>query len=267
MAQGGRADGLLVAIGACLAAGCTLGGVHALPPGDGGVSAILTDAGDDAGECAPGEDGDADGVSDCDELADDDPFTDPAVYNGLTAMIGERPEWGSCNDLDDHAEMRMRFAASSKMMDVRAGWDFDTGADAYSDPSYGFEPSWAMAAPAERFSLRFAGRIRLAAAGTQCFSIDIGAAGTDVFLSGNNCGQIYLGGGPTWLAETGHEAASVDAKLGCVELPAGDYDLDLVFWYYNLLAQAKLHVLRCTSASGPCTPDQPLATKDLHALP
>src|SRR5829696_777890 len=116
MVLGGR----LVALATVFLAACTIGGVHALPPGDAGLSSIDTDGGaendDDGGlTCAPGVDSDGDGAFDCDELIDADPFTDPMIYNGLTAMIGDRPEWsGSCSSLDDHAEMISHFASSTK---------------------------------------------------------------------------------------------------------------------------------------------------------
>jgi len=264
-----RCLGLLLAL---MGAGCTIGGVHALPPVDGGTSNIGADGGDGGPDanltCTPGADGDGDGLFDCDEIIDGDPYTDPNVFNGLTAMIGDRPEFvGSCNNLDDHVEMVSHFASSTRVMDVYAGWEFDTSADAYSDPSYGFQPMWAMAAASERFSLRLAGRIRLASAGTHCFSVDIGATGTDIFTSRNACGQVYLNAGDgAALAETGLDAASVDARTGCVALAAGDYDFDIVFWYFNVFEQAKLQVRHCTSASGPCTPDQMVAGKDLHAV-
>jgi hypothetical protein len=264
----------VVVLGA-LAGACTIGGVHALPPDE--TSGIDTDGGlahdggdsDALTECTPGVDSDGDGREDCLELLDDDDYTDPEVFNGLEAVIGDRPEFvGSCNNLDDHAEMASHFAASTKTLDVHAGWEFDTGADAYSDPSYGFMPNWPDPAPAERFSVRYTGRIRLSEGGVQCFSVDIGATGTDLFTSRNACGQVYLDAGDgAPLAETGLDAASVDAKTGCVMLGAGDYSFDIVFWYMNTLEQAKLQVRRCTVASGTCTPDQPLDTKDLHAAP
>ena len=269
MSPGVRSAWIVVALAAC--AGCTIGGVNALPPIDAGSSHIDTDAADgdggdgDGATCTPAADTDGDGLFDCDELVDSEPYTDPNAYNGLTVMVGERPEGsGTCHSLDDFAEMESRFAGATKMMDIRAGWDFDTGADAYSDPSYGFDPAWAEAAAAERFSLRYTGTIHLAAAGQQCFSIDIGAIGTDIFFSGNNCGQIYLDGAP--VAVSGFEAPTA-SNIGCVELGAGEHDFDVVFWYFNVLSQAKLHVKRCTSASGPCTPAEPLVPAAVHALP
>jgi hypothetical protein len=266
----GAGSAVLVVV---LATGCTIGGVHALPPeetthldGDGGPAHDGGD-GDALPQCTPGADMDGDSIEDCLEIIDGDDFTDEGVFNGLTAMIGDRPEFfGSCNNLDDHVEMVSHFAASTHTMDVYAGWEFDTGADAYTDPSYGFQPSWPMAAPAERFSVRYTGTLRLAESGTQCFSVDIGATGTDIFTSRNACGQVYLNAGDgAALAETGLDAASVDAKTGCVTLDAGSYPFDIVFWYESTTEQARLQVRRCTSASGPCTPDQPLAAKDLHA--
>src|SRR4051812_6841104 len=114
MLSSGWCAGLVVVL-----SGCTIGGVHALPPEDDDVSAIDTDGGagepDAPLECTPGMDSDGDGLEDCLEIIDGDPYTDEHVFNGLTAEIGDRPEFaGSCNNLDDHAEMVSHFASSTR---------------------------------------------------------------------------------------------------------------------------------------------------------
>lgn len=252
-------------------AGCRLGESIATAPPDADQLDPATDGGDDdgdAGPCEPGRDGDGDGVADCDELGDGDPVTDPAVFNGLIATIGERPEvTGSCDALDDRAEMSDRFDPSVAEMPVIAGWEFDTAADSYDDPSYGFDPPW-PAAQSGRFSVRFHGELALAA-GTHCFAVDIGATGTDIINGRNGCGQVWVDAGASPdapLAETGFGAASTDAATGCVAIDAdGSYAVDLVFWYFNIFEQARFAVRHCAGAG--CTPDAPITAAQVQARP
>jgi hypothetical protein len=207
----------------------------------------------------PPIDGRGGGGVDGGEPVDGDP-PDAAAARGLHAMIGERPEWtGSCDALDDRAEMVGRFEPPTRAMDVTAGWEFDTTADDYGDPSYGFDPRWA-GSESGRFSLRLRGRIGLVA-GVHCFSVDIGATGTDIIGGRNACGQVWIGAGSTALAETGFGAASVAAATGCVELTEGTHDLDIVFWYFNVLERAKLRVRRCAGQG--CVPDLPIRAVDV----
>jgi hypothetical protein len=256
-------------------AGCTLGG----------ATAILVDADRDPGEarpdaaadadaeprCEPGANRDGDGMSDCEELGDGNPYTDPDIFNGLIATIGERPEWsGTCNDLGDYAQMAGRFEGSERVMRVYAGWEFDTDANRYDDPSYGFQPNWPDA-QSGRFSVRYRGLLHLSEDGQHCFRIDIGATGTGIVSGKNACGQVYVDAGPgpgqatTRLIETGFEAASVDANEACLTLPAGAYPIDIVFWYFNVLERARLEVRYCAGGAGPCAPDTPLTPDVLHA--
>jgi len=217
------------------ASSCRIGEHIADPPGD--VDATVGDDDDDTPDATASE-------------------VDAMPATGLHAIIGERPEWsGTCNSLDDRAEMEDRFDPPVHEQDITAGWEFDTTADRYDDPTYGFVPNWPTAEQG-RFSVRYHGTIQLAA-GTHCFSVDIGATGTDLSGGKNACGQIYLGTAAAALAETGYEAASVDAAVGCVDVADGAQDLDIVFWYFNIFERAKLQVRMCSGAG--CTPDQPIS--------
>jgi hypothetical protein len=237
---------------------CRLGEHHAAPPADG----------PSGGADAPPPTG-GDG---------------PPAFHGMHVTIGDRPEVsGTCKTLPDYTTMMSKFAAPKQEEDAAAGWDFETDADDYSDPSYGFDPAWPMAAAKERFSARYRATIQLAA-GAHCFSIDVGATGTDLFKGKNMCGQIYVGvagAAPTKLAETGFEAATSGVATGCVDVPrvtdadgaaasvapsaAGGAELDIVFWYFDVVFQkAVLHVRHCAGAA--CTPDQPLSVPDLAPL-
>ncbi len=258
---------------ALVAAACTIGGVNALPPHDAGEPGV--DGGDDVGPdagapdaqpCEPGVDTDGDAIEDCTEVADGDPFTDPAVFNGLTAMIGERPEiTGTCNSLDDRAEMESRFASPVRTLDVYAGWEFDTNADDYADPSYGFMPNWTES-DSGRFSVRYRGQFNAATAGIYCFNVDIGASGTDIFSGKNMCAQVYVGDGASFLVETGYEAEGPNADEACIELAEGAHTFDIVFWYFNILEQAVLVVRHCRTDAGTCTPDAPIAPEQVQAI-
>jgi hypothetical protein len=230
---------LVIAI-ASAAGACRFGEHHAQPPVDGPSGGARFDAGPDAA----GPDAEN-------------------TFHGMHAAIGDRPEWtGTCKTLPDYATMTSHFATPQQEQDVVAGWEFDTDADAYSDPSYGFEPAWPVAAAAERFSVRFRATVHLAA-GAHCFSIDTGATGTDIINGKNECGQVWAG--TAKVAETGYEAATAGPATGCIDQPSdGGVELDVVFWYFNIFERAKLVVRHCAGAS--CTPDQPLNVPDLVPL-
>lgn len=208
---------LALAIIVVLGTGCRIGEHIAGPPVDGGADDddVTVDAGDDL-----------DGSN---------------AFHGLHAIIGERPEWtGSCDALDDRAEMNDRFDPVVHEQDVTAGWEFDTSADDYDDPTYGFAPNW-PSAESGRFSLRFTGTIDLTA-GHHCFSIDVGATGTGIVDGKNMCAQIYAGTGDA-IAETGYLAATAGVATGCIDVDTdGPVPLDIVFWYFNIFEQAKLVV-------------------------
>jgi hypothetical protein len=207
-------NGNLMALLLC--AGCRIGEHIADAPIDGAAAQDPDAAGEDAGVDAQN------------------------MFHGLHAIIGERPEvTGSCNALDDRAEMEGRFDPPVQEQDITAGWEFDTGADSYDDPSYGFTPSWPEAAQSGRFSVRYTGTIDLPP-GNHCFSIDIGATGTGIIDGKNMCAQLYVGSGNA-IAETGYQATTAGVAEGCVDV-TGPTAFDIVFWYFNILEQAKLVV-------------------------
>lgn len=217
-------------------AACRFGEHHAAPPVDGSVR---SDTSPDGATSLP----DAQNT-----------------FHGMRATIGDRPEWtGSCTTLSSYDQVTMHFATPKQQQDMDAGWEFDTDADSYTDPSYGFDPAWPMAAPGERFSVRYAATIHLAA-GAHCFSIDTGATGTDIIGGKNECGQIWIDGAKT--AEVGYQAASNGPATGCVTMAAdGDADLDVVFWYFNIFERAKLVLRTCDGDA--CAPSTPLSVPAL----
>jgi len=242
---------------------------------DAGVDAAL-DAGvpdaavqSDADASWGDADSDGDGLSDAQEAGDGDPGTDPLRFNGLLATIGERPELtGSCGFMDDYAEMSDVFDPPVQQAQVRAGWDFETDADSYDDPSYGFDPAWPEA-ESGRFSLRFSGVFVVRESGRHCFAIDIGADGGTGLLDKNSCGQLYLGGGDgvdetlEWFAEAGF-AADAGADQRCEDLDAGEVSIDIVLRYFDVNETNRLHVRHCYGGATDCDPDQPIVAADVH---
>jgi len=245
-------------LAAVIASACRIDPYVAPSPPDAVVvdgTDATTDGGD--GACKPGNDGDGDSIADCAELEDGVPFTDPTVFNGFHVIAGDKPSGsGTCNDLDDYAEMEGHFDTPVQELNAYAGWQFETGDDRYTDPGFGFAPAWPGQGDRGAFGLRYRGQIGLAA-GTHCFRIDIGA--TDDFLNSRNaCGQIYVGvGGPPAkaLAETGLGAETKGPATGCVDVPSdGAYPIDVVFWFFDVTFQtAKLDLRHCAGAT--CTPD------------
>jgi hypothetical protein len=241
--------------------GCRFGENVAEAPVDGAIvdGTGIGDAGDSTADgpvaCTPGTDGDGDGIADCDELGDANPFTDPAKFNGLRAIIGAKPEGtGNCDNLDTREEVDAQFAEPVRELSVHAGWSFDNRATRYDDPGYGFAPNWPEA-EGERFSLRLRGQVYLTA-GSHCFGVDIGATGTGLTNSTNRCAQVWVGvGAPTAaLAETGLDAATAGAATGCVDAPAdGPYPFDIVYRnFWLLLPRNRLSVTYCAGSA--CTP-------------
>ena len=226
---------------------CRLGEHVAQPPVDGAGSGALPDG-----------------------VIDGAPADAQNTFHGMRASIGDEPQWtGSCTmNVPDYATMMSHFASPMAQQDVTAGWEFSTDADSYADPSYGFMPAWPSSSPGQnqRFSLRFRATLQLTA-GAHCFTIDTGASGTDIITGNNECGQIWLGAidAPAKIAETGYQAATAGPATGCIDQAAdGPAELDVIFWYFNVLAPAKLVLRQCDSAS--CTPDAPLSVPALAPL-
>lgn len=245
---------------ASLVAACNFGEHIAAAPIDGAVAVdgMGIDAGDSTpdapegpGSCTPGADGDGDDIADCDELGDGDPFTDPARFNGLHAIIGRQPQLsGGCNWLDTWAEVEHELGEVKREQDIRAGWSFDTMANRYDDASYGFAPNW-TAAESDGFNIVYRGQVYLTA-GRHCFTVDIGG-------TSNRCAQVYLSlGAPatTALVETGFEAAA-GAATRCVDIDAARAaPIDIVYRnFYFIAARSRLDVRHCAGTGGAdCTP-------------
>jgi hypothetical protein len=236
------------------------------------------DAGDNTPDAPGGDppcegttDGDGDNIPDCTEQDDGDPATDPAIVNGLHAVIGRAPEVsGSCKWLESWDEVKHELGTIKREQDISAGWSFDTMANRYDDASYGFAPNW-PAAEGGRFNIVYRGKVFLTA-GQHCFAVDIGAAGSD--SASNRCAQIYVSIGAratSALAQTGFEAPA-NAAVNCVDMTAdGTAPIDIVYRNFHLALPPithphnKLDVRHCAGVA--CTPTTTLPATMLQATP
>ncbi|HEY2901798.1 MAG TPA: lectin-like protein [Polyangia bacterium] len=240
--------------------------------GAGGTPIDANGAGGDAGvdavdPCAtaanPTLDTDGDGLPDCAEDGDGDPWTDRTVFNGFSVTVKANGSSGTCADLADYNAMSGRFAAPTETKSMYAGWSFDTDQDRYYDPSYGFKPNWSTTVGGS-FRVRYRGVIDLKVAGQHCFKVDVGSTGA---AAPDSCGQVYLNASPgrTWLVENGVQATA-GAGQACVNLPAGQYPLEIVFQYGSATDRHKLSVLYCAGGANSCTPTAPLTQAMVRPL-
>lgn len=229
----------------------------------------------------PGTDSDGDSMTDCVEATDGSATTDPLIFNGLLATIGEPPSGtftsAQCNLFfgNSYGELLELFDESEQAQSIWAGWEYSAGkTNDYDDPAeFDFEPNWDNAKNGgaySSFQIWFTGVVHVADAGTWCFSVDTGSGGfgpLDIAGRRNCCGRVYIDPQPSSspLAETGYGSAA-SPNTGCVELSAGPHAIDIAARHYETYFYApKLQVRHCFGGAGSCTPDQPLTADILHA--
>jgi RHS repeat-associated protein len=188
--------------------------------------------------CAP-RDQDGDGLSDCDEETDHDPWTDPAVVNGLHARSADHCHAApTCAAIDSLAEVQACVAQASprEEHDVAGGWDWRSPASAdLCSPEYGFDPPWTDCGP--DWQVDFEGFIKLDWSGQHCFSIAGDQQGA--------CGSLFFNG-----ATNGMTFAS---GVQCFDVQAGVYP---IHWFYETSGAPKtsFSVNYCFAGTGTCTP-------------
>jgi hypothetical protein len=247
------------------------GGGDAAAGGSGGGGAAVDVAPETATEvrpidpCAaasnPTLDTDGDGLPDCEEDGDGDPWTDRMIFNGLSVTVRANGSTGSCGDLGDYNGMVSRFQQVNETKNMYAGWSFSTDQDRYYDPAFGFKPNWTTMVGGS-FRIRYRGIINLTTAGQHCFKVDVGSTGG---VAPDSCGQVYVNSGPgsTFLVQNGYQATAGHGQ-GCVNLPAGSYPFDIVFQYGNANDHHALAVSYCAGGAAACTPNTPLTQAKLR---
>jgi hypothetical protein len=200
-----------------------------------------------------GVDTDFDGMDDCAEDADGDPFTDKNVFNGVSARLSD-----ACSSiLNDCAFNRINTLSkvnscvnATAALETRnqfSGWDFTTTEDQSCNPGYGFQPTWTVCR--NRFAVDAHATMNVKTDGTYCFQIDGETAG--------QCGAFFFDGESTAL-QSGNAAR-------CYTVTAGQH---AVHWYYNVASGAgnrRFRLLYCQGAG--CTPTTTLPSSLLRAAP
>ena len=235
-------------------------------------------------EClADGIDTDGDALFDCQETNDDLPFTDPKVFNGLTAIIGQPPAGffssAECDLFfgDDYGAMWQLFADSDQALDIYSGWGYTAGTtnDYSSSSDFDFEPNWSHANNTgiwSSFQILFTGYYYAENSGLYCFSVDTGAGGIgpgDIAGRRNSCGRIYINANDTSspVAETGY-GSSASPNVGCVDLDQGAHAIDIAARHYETYFYSPLLQIRdCFGGNSTCSPNQPLPASSLQITP
>ena len=215
-------------------------------------------------ECVSSMDGDGDGLTDCFELANG---SDPAVYNGLKVTIDDFLGDGSCNKMDDYAEMESRYQSPREVAVMRAGWEFNSKNHTYTSSTYSWDPRWSRSGK-RTWKVRFEGLFRAPTSGRYCFDVTNGSSGGGIVDGWNSCAQIWVD--QVRMSEAGYNASN-HAEPGCIDLSSGEsYRLDLVGRYHNAnVGRPFIYSTRyCVDEGGAdCVPDTGLPLELLTPIP
>lgn len=207
----------------------------------------------------PSYDTDGDGVSDADET---NRGTNPDKFNGFSSTLAGGDPSGSCNYMDDYAEMQSRFTNPIQQGKKTAGWQFNSGNHNYTSSSFGVTPNW-QGGGSNTWSVRHSGKFIAPEAGRYCFSADNGASGNWISSGRNSCLQVWAK--EQRLAEVGYNSAK--QRSGCIDMDAGANQLDISARYHdaNLWRNFKMDVKWCKASGNSCTPNQVLSAEQLEA--
>lgn len=215
-------------------------------------------------ECSGTIDSDGDGLTDCFELENG---ADPNVYNGLKVSIDGFAGDGSCNKMDDYAEMESRYQSPREVKVMRAGWEFNSKNHTYTTSTYSWDPEWSSSGK-RTWKVRFEGLFRAPSSGRYCFDVTNGSSGGGIIGGWNSCAQIWVD--QQRMSEAGFNASD-HAQPGCIDLSSGEsYRLDLVGRYHNAnVGRPFIYSARyCSSDTGAnCSPDKQLPLELLTPIP
>jgi hypothetical protein len=198
-----------------------------------------------------GTDSDFDGIDDCTEDGDGDPWTDKNVFNGVSArlsdacstLLGNDCSLNRINTLSlVNACVNSKTAVESR--NQFSGWDFTTTDDQSCNPGYGAQPTWTVCR--NRFAIEAKARVDLKTDGTYCFAIDGETKA--------QCAAFFFDGETTAL-ESGSAAR-------CYTTTAGEHT---VHWLYTVGSNAgnrRFRLLFCQGTS--CTPTTVLPSSMLR---
>jgi hypothetical protein len=221
--------------------------------------------------CTPGENTDGDELTDCEEMEDGDPWTDPDTFNGVHVQHREQcssdPE---CDLYDTLGEVIACLENKSLVeeLDQYSGWDRNDPEDEINNSGYNFQPNWSN--HDQSWQINAEGFINLAENGFHCFVV-----------SGNRgeaCASLYVVDTPEdswdgWDSMNDSTPATVQhgTDTRCFNLSAGIYPIR---WHYDTdndfifgSNTNDFHLQYCYSADHECTPSQAIPSVMLRVEP
>lgn len=228
----------------------------------------MPDGGGGGDGCTSPADRDGDGLSDCAEISDGDAWTDPDVFNGLTASLRNScgDAGASCDAYGDVAVSEAcAIGAPKETRDQYAGWDFGSAAAGDSCVAgYGFGPAFSTCM--EPFSVMWDGYIQLQS-GMHCFAVSAGRA--------DSCGALYLSATPEasfpgWsqlgpLSLFTVYGLPTESAYDCRMLNAGVYPIRLFFDAWG--PDQAFRVRYCKADGDSCAPGRALPSGMLRPTP
>ncbi|MBN1607465.1 MAG: cellulose binding domain-containing protein, partial [Polyangiaceae bacterium] len=195
--------------------------------------------------CLP-VDSDHDGLSDCDEAGDGDPWTDPALFNGAHVRLYSACHASPENDLiDTTAEVAACIAAGAvQELDQYQGWNWsDPRSPSTCAPGYEFLPP--LTSCLDDWLLTGTSSIDVPSDGTVCLAMRGDASGA--------AGVMFI---------DGVAVAQLGEGTGCRSVDAGEH---MLRWVVERTGapQADQELSMCFGASD-CEPTEPLTQRALR---
>ena len=203
----------------------------------------------------PDTDSDGDGLADCDEEADGDPWTDKDIFNGMRAsLMHQCSGTPGCSRIDTEAEIDACVANSSTHYETRdqsAGWSWSAPTTPQvCDPGHGFAPQWSAAnCSQDKWQIDWTGYIDLSA-GNHCFTLIGGTS--------SSCTSFLFEGALMYASQ-----ALVD-RTQCFDVSAGAYPIRWFHIMDDSRSSGDLQILYCEGGASSCTPSEVLPASRLR---
>jgi hypothetical protein len=213
--------------------------------GTNGASGTAGTAGTGGTVCA---DADGDSLTDCNERDDGDPWTDPAIFNGMHVRLANQcSSSGDCSENDTLNEVNQCMSSIDQERDQYSGWDWQDPPDDVCNSGYRFLPNWTNCDSS--WAADWQGCIHLEGNGPHCFQI---AGGT-----GQGCAALYFNG------NTGNADVQTGGAAKCFTVGTGNYPIR---WHYTMDngSSSSMHVRYCAGTGSNCTPSAAIPSRMLR---
>ncbi len=213
--------------------------------GRGGTSGTSGAAGTGGTVCA---DTDGDSLTDCDENGDGNPWTDPAIFNGMHVRLANQcSASGNCGENDTLNEVNQCMNPIEQERDQYSGWDWEDPPDDVCSNGYRFLPNWTNCDSS--WAGDWQGCIHLEGNGPHCFQI---AGGTN-----EGCAALYFNG------NTGNADVQSGGAAKCFTVGTGNYPIR---WHYTMDngSGSSMHVRYCAGTGGNCAPSAAIPSRMLR---